>query len=58
MILMRHFYVGYEFRLIFKSTSVFSYIYLGIKLKVITIENYTLIKNMIPWRRTVTSDHV
>ena len=58
MILMRHFYVGYEFRLIFKSTSVFAYIYLGIKLKVITIENYTLIKNMIPWRRTVTSDHV
>ncbi|MCG2756955.1 MAG: oligosaccharide flippase family protein [Desulfobacteraceae bacterium] len=57
MILMRHFSVAYEFRLILKCASVFSYIYLGIKLKVITMENYTLIKNMIPLRRAVTSDH-
>ena len=57
MILLRHFSVAYEFRLILKCASVFSYIYLGIKLKVITMENYTLIKNMIPVRRVVTSDH-
>jgi len=57
MILMRHFSVAYEIRLILKCASVFSYIYLGIKLKVITVENYTLIKNMIPLRRVVTSDH-
>ena len=57
MILMRHFFIAYEFRLIFKCASIFSYIYLGIKLKVITMENYMLIKNMIPVRRAITSDH-
>ena len=56
IILMRHFSVAYEFRLIFKCVSVFSYIYLGVKLQVITMENYTLIRNMIPFRRVVTSD--
>ncbi|MBN1636155.1 MAG: polysaccharide biosynthesis protein [Deltaproteobacteria bacterium] len=58
MILMRHFSIAYEFRLIFKCAAVFSYVYLGIKLKVITMENYTLIRNMIPLRRVVTSDHI
>ncbi len=57
MILMRYFAIAYEFRLIFKCASVFSYLYLGVKLKVITMENYTLIRNMIPLRRAVTSDH-
>lgn len=57
MILMRHFSVAYEFRLILKCVAIFSYVYLGIKLKVITMENYTLIKNMIPLRRVATSDH-
>lgn len=57
MILMRHFSVAYEIRLTLKCASVFSHIYLGVKLKVITVENYTLIKNMIPLRRVVTSDH-
>lgn len=57
-ILMRHFSVAYEFRLIIKCAAIFSYVYLGIKLKVITMENYTLIKNMIPVRRTVTSDQI
>jgi len=58
MILMRHFFVAYEFRLIFKFAAVCSYIYLGIKLKVITMENYMLIKNMIPLKRVVTLDHI
>lgn len=57
MILMRHFSVAYEFRLILKCASVFSYICLGIKLKVITMENYTLIRNMIPLRRVGICDH-
>ena len=58
MILMRHFSFDYKFRLILKCASVFSYIYIGIKLKVITMENYTLIKNMIPLRKVVMSDHI
>ena len=58
MILMRHFSIAYEFRLILKCASVFSYVYLGIKLKVITMENYMLIKNMIPFRQAVTSDQI
>ena len=57
MILMRHFFVAYKFRLILKCMAIFAYTYLGIKVKVISIENYTLIKNMITLRRTVTSDH-
>ena len=58
MILLRHFSVPYEFRLIFKCAAVFSCVYLGIKLKVITMENYILIRNMIPVRRAVTSDQI
>jgi len=58
MILLRHFSVPYEFRLILKCASVFSYIYLGIKLKVITMENYTLIRNMISLKRVATSDQI
>lgn len=56
MILLRNFNIAYEIRLVVKCVSVFYYLYLGVKLKVITIENYMLIKNMIPLTRTVTSD--
>jgi len=56
MILLRNFYIAYEIRLVVKCASVFSYLYLGIKLKVITMENYILIRNMIPLTRAVTSD--
>ena len=56
MILMRHFTVAYNIRLIVKCAAIFYYVYLGIKIKVITMENYTLIKKIIPVRRTVTSD--
>jgi len=58
MILMRHFLVAYEFRLILKCASIFSYIYVGIKLKIITMENYTLIKNIITLRKVITSSHM
>jgi len=58
MILLRHFFVAYEFRLILKCTAIFYYVYLGVKLRVITMENYTLIRNMITERRAVTSDHI
>jgi len=47
IILMRYFFVGYKYQLAFKCVSAFSYIYLGIKLKVVTKENYRLIKNVI-----------
>ena len=56
MILMRNLDVVYTIRLMVKCASVAIYIYLGIKLKVITMENYVLIKNMIPLRRTVFFD--
>lgn len=57
MVLLRYFAIAYEFRLICKCASVFSYVYLGVKLRVITMENYMVIKNMIPLRRVVSSDY-
>lgn len=56
MVLLRNFSIAYEIRLIFKCASIFSYLYLGVKLKVITLENYMLIKNMIYLKRVTTSD--
>lgn len=58
LLLMRNFFIAYEFRLIVKCSLTFFYIYLGIKLKIITMGNYTLIRNMIPLGRAVTSDHI
>lgn len=56
MILLRNSDVTYVIRLTSKCISISFYIYLGIKLKVITMENYVLIKNMIPLRRIAFSD--
>lgn len=51
-ILMRYFSVWYGFQLGLKCMAVFSYIYLGVKLKVITMENYRLIRNIIVFKKT------
>ena len=53
MVLLRNSDVTYVIRLISKCISISFYIYLGIKLKVITMENYVIIRNMIPLRRIV-----
>jgi len=37
----------YEVRLIVKSMSIISYFYLGVKLRVMTMENFVIIKNML-----------
>ena len=51
MILLRNFDVIYVIRLMVKCASIAFYIYLGTKIKVVTMENYVLIKNMIPLRK-------
>ena len=56
MIMLRYFSVHYEYRLIFKSVSLATYVYLGAKLKVFTVENYLLIKDIITFKRIATSD--
>jgi len=55
MILLRNFSIAYEIRLIVKCASIFSYLYLGVKLKVITIENYIVVKNMLTLKRATTA---
>ncbi len=56
IILMRYYSARYEYRLFFKCGSLLSYLYLGIKLNIVTIENYMLIKNMLPFKRTSTTE--
>ena len=57
MIILRNISVAYEIRLLLKLIAMAMYFILGVKLRVITMENYTLIRNMIPVRRAATSDH-
>jgi O-antigen/teichoic acid export membrane protein len=47
MILMRCFDISYELRCIFKLISLAGYCYLGMKLKILTKQNYLLVKDMI-----------
>ena len=56
MIILRNISVAYEIRLLLKLIAMAMYFILGVKLRVITMENYTLIRNMIPVRRAATSD--
>jgi O-antigen/teichoic acid export membrane protein len=58
VILMRHFVVAYEFRLILKCASVFSYIYLGIRLKIVTMENCRIVRNMLSLRKANSAIHL
>jgi O-antigen/teichoic acid export membrane protein len=52
MVILRNLDVVYAIRLMVKCISITLYIYLGTKIKVVTMENYVLIKNMIPLRKT------
>ena len=52
LILLRSIPAAYEFRVILKFLTIALYAILGVKLQVISIENYTLIKNMILLRRS------
>ena len=47
MILLRDVGVNYYIRVVIKLTSMCVYIYIGMKVGVITIENFTLVKNMV-----------
>ncbi len=51
MILLRHFAIAYSTRLIVKFISITVFVYIGIKIKVITTENYRIVRNMIPLRK-------
>ena len=54
MVLMRHFSVDYVIRLALKCVSIGCYGFLGVKLRVITLENYRLVKKMIPLNMKVS----
>lgn len=51
MLLMRQADLAYWIRLIIKSAVVVSYTYYGVKLGLLTRENFILVKNMLPWGR-------
>jgi O-antigen/teichoic acid export membrane protein len=57
IILMRNYSVAYEFRLIAKCIAIISYCYLGMNIKVITVENLVIIKKLLPIKKVFTSDH-
>lgn len=48
MIVLRDFNTDYATRLILKGISIGTYVYLGIKFNVVTMDNYRLIRNAIP----------
>lgn len=47
LILLRYFGISYEIRLIVKAILLIIYLYLGMKLNILTIQNYYFIRNMI-----------
>lgn len=51
MIVLRDFNTDYATRLILKGISIGTYVYLGIKFDVITMDNYRLIRNAMPIRQ-------
>lgn len=50
VIILKYFAVGYPVRLFIKCAFISIYVYLGVKLKVVTTENYTLMKKSIPFK--------
>lgn len=56
VLLLRHFDITYEYRAFFKCVCTALYMYLGIKLKVITLENLNILKNIIMFKRIVPFD--
>ena len=53
MILLRYFMIDYPIRLIIRLVFISSYIYLGMKIRVITVENYNLVKNIVRLKEAV-----
>ena len=53
MILMRHFMIDYPIRLIIKLIFMSSYIYVGMKIRVITLENFNLVKKLFSFKCTL-----
>jgi O-antigen/teichoic acid export membrane protein len=56
MILLRQFGVVYELRLFIKCVSLALYFNLGVSLKIVTMENYSLIKDMLSLKRVAMTD--
>jgi uncharacterized membrane protein YjjP (DUF1212 family) len=52
MIILRSVSTGYEVKIFVKLTALILYCILGVKLKVISMENVMLIKNMVVLRRS------
>ncbi len=52
MIILRSISAGYEVKIFVKLTALILYCILGVKLKIISMENYMLIKNMVVLRRS------
>jgi O-antigen/teichoic acid export membrane protein len=57
MIFLRNISVVYEIRVLVKIMIIALYSILGFKLRIITIENYILIKNMILLKQSIKPDH-
>jgi len=53
MIFLRYFMIDYPIRLIIKLVFISSYIYLGMKIRVITVENYNLVKKIFQFKGAV-----
>ena len=49
--LWRFLAIDYEYRAVFKGLSIVAYVCLGVKLKVITMENFTMVKSMLGLKR-------
>jgi hypothetical protein len=47
MILLRYFGISYEMRVVFKLMSLAGYFYLGVKLNILTKQNFLFVKNMM-----------
>jgi O-antigen/teichoic acid export membrane protein len=47
VILLRYFDVVYTIRLMVKCTSIAIFIFIGVQIKVITVENYNIVKNIL-----------
>ncbi len=53
MILLRNFDVIYVIRLMVKCASIAFYIYLGVLIRVITVENYNIVKNILSFKGNI-----
>ncbi|MBU0477129.1 oligosaccharide flippase family protein [bacterium] len=51
MIILRNFSVEYSIRLMVKLTSLLCYAYVGLRIRLLTKENYNLVKNIISFKK-------